>query len=234
MGSRIGPMNLRRGLSGVFYVAGPTQPESAPAITVAHPPATATGNGRRMTFEEAMAQQMLQMNQTAAGTNHLLPDAEPIPLPDLGEKYAGSEFHRSKTPYVYMGVQGQAAGQIVLPAIGAQATVVQFRCPRRSNGEIEFIANQYSGGGWVEGSGGMIWQLLIDSIPVQGFDSILGSMGTLASPGWLGKGAIQFSEDQLIQLIVKNISVPANQQPIEGMLRGHFYPIEEEGPDTWV
>ena len=70
-------------------------------------------------------------------------------------------------------------------------------------------------------------------VPVQGYDAILDSMGTNNSPGWLGKGAVQFSEGQLIQLQCRNVSVIVNQQVLTGMLRGTFFPLEQKGERAW-
>lgn len=238
MGQRTQPSDftkLRRGLSGMFYVSpsGPSAPGAMPRAEVVRAPAITGGAGRRMTYEEGAAQEMLQMNQTIAGTNHLTNSCE-LPL-GIAEAVGGiaPDERRSRLPYVFMGIQGQAPAQIVLPAIGSTQVVVSFTCPRRQNGEIEFIGNQFVGGGWTEGSGAMIWQLLIDGVPVQGFDAILGSMGTMANPGWLGKGAIQFSEGQAIQLQLRNVSVVVNQQVLLGMLRGTFFPLEQKGERAW-
>ena len=112
--------------------------------------------------------------------------------------------------------------------------VVGFTVPSRSNGTIEFIANQYVGGGWVEGSGGIIWQVLADAVPVQGYDAILGSLGATSNPGSLGRSPIRIFENQLIQLNLKNVSVAAAGQVLLGLFRGHFYSIEQEGQNTWL
>lgn len=227
---------MRRGLSGMFYVSapGPSGPGGMPHAEIVRAPAITGGAGRRMTYEEGAAQEMLQMNQTIAGTNHLTNSCElPLGIPEPVGGGTPADDRRSRLPYVFMGIQGQAPAQILLPAIGNTQVVVSFTCPRRQNGEIEFIANDFVGGGWNPGSGELIWQLLIDGVPVQGYDAILDSMGTNNSPGWLGKGAIQFSEGQLIQLQVRNVSVIVNQQVLTGMLRGTFFPLEQKGERAW-
>jgi hypothetical protein len=228
-------------MSGVFYVGAISSPGTEgpqtppPPRTIVRAPATVNGSGRRMSYEEGVAQQILQMNQTVAGTNHLGDFSEEMPPPpenDRNGRGTGDEG-RSRLPYTYMGIQGVAPAQILLPAIGAAQVVVSFTCPRRQNGEIEFVANQFVGGGWTEGTGAIIWQILIDGIPVQGYDAILGSLGTTASPGWLGKGAIQFSENQLVQLRVTNVSIAVAGQILLGLLRGHFEPVETKTPNAW-
>lgn len=225
-------------MSGVFYVGAVSSPQAErpqsppPPRTIVRAPATVNGSGRRMSYEEGVAQQILQMNQTVSGTNHIGDFSEETPGPAENGRGEG-DGRASRLPFTYMGIQGQAPAQILLPAIGAAQVVVSFTCPRRQNGEIEFVANQFVGGGWTEGTGSIIWQILIDGIPVQGYDSILGSLGTTASAGWLGKGAIQFSENQLVQLRVTNVSIAVAGQILLGLLRGHFEPIDTKTPNTW-
>ena len=232
---------LRRGMSGAFFVnpdeTGVRSQESEVRRKTSAPSAVSSTprTGRRMTYEEGLAQQILQLNQTVAGTNHLAASSGIIPGPPQMERTGKGETDGSgsRMPFTYMGIQGTAPAQILLPAIGAVQVVASFTCPRRYNGEIEFIANQYVGAGWTEGSGSVIWQVLIDGVPVQGYDSILGALGSTASPGWLGKGAIQFSENQLVQLRMTNVSIVPAGQILLGLLRGHFEPIDTKRRNAW-
>ena len=186
-----------------------------------------------MTYEEGLAQQILQLNQTVSGSNQLIEGREPVEHQGNGDGKVEGDGERSRIPFTYMGIQGTAPAQILLPAIGAAQVVASFTCPRRQNGEIEFVANQFVGSGWTEGTGTIIWQILIDGVPVQGYDAILGSLGSTASPGWLGKGAIQFSENQLVQLRVTNVSIVVAGQVLLGLLRGHFEPIDTKRSSAW-
>ena len=193
-----------------------------------------------MTAEEAMAQELLRRHRTVNG--NLLAESAGIDLSRVitstgrirVEKEPSIDMPLSGHPYTFMGVQGVAPAQVLLPAIGASVIVVGFTVPSRSNGTIEFIANQYVGGGWVEGSGGIIWQVLADAVPVQGYDAILGSLGATSNPGSLGRSPIRIFENQLIQLNLKNVSVAAAGQVLLGLFRGHFYSIEQEGQNTWL
>src|SRR5579862_232102 len=69
---------------------------------------------------------------------------------------------------------------VALPAIAAQANVIQFQVPLGQNGVIQKIANNFVGGGWVEGSGAVVWQILVDGAPPPGsanYDNIVDSLG---------------------------------------------------------
>ena len=124
--------------------------------------------------------------------------------------------------------------QVNLPAIGATAIVVSFVVPRRKNGALEFVGNQFIGGGWVEGTGGLVWQVTADGVPIQGYDSIIGSIGSLSSPGDLGRSPTRLFENQVIQLTARNVNILVAGQVLLGLLRGKFYPLEQEGANTWV
>lgn len=121
-----------------------------------------------------------------------------------------------------------AAG-VTIPAIGATATVVSFTVPRGRNGYIRRIANVFVGGGFVDFSGGLIWQILLDqtkNVVAPGFDNIVASLGAVSNPTMVD--GIHVMENNLVALIVKNISVVVSGQEIGGRLGGSFHPIPQE------
>jgi hypothetical protein len=126
-------------------------------------------------------------------------------------------------------------GGVTIPAIGAQATVVQFRVPSGQNGFIRRIANVFVGGGFTDFSGSIVWQIWIDSVaagnPVvaPNFNNIIASLGSVSNPSPID--GIHIKEGKLISLIVKNISVVISGQLIGGRLGGSFFPLNLEPPD---
>lgn len=126
------------------------------------------------------------------------------------------------------------AAYVALPAIGAQATVVSFPVPKGQNGFIRRLANVFVGGGFQEGQGQVIWQLLLDlatggGIVAPGFDNIVASLGAVSSPPLID--GIHITEGHTVALIVKNISIVVAGQFIGGRLGGAFHPIPLEPPD---
>lgn len=225
----------RRGLGGVFASGLTRSQQWARAIQPGEPPLRAPViefPARRMTYEEALGQMILAANQTVSGTNHLTSSASEVPAIAPNQHAKKEVDRRSRLPFTYMNIQGQAPAQITLPAAGSSQVVVSFTCPRRMNGEIEFVANQLVQGGWLEGTGELIWQILVDGLPEQGYDAILGSLGSTSAPGWLGTSAIQFTEQQSVQLRVTNVSLAAGGILL-GLLRGHFYPVEKGPLNEW-
>jgi hypothetical protein len=126
-----------------------------------------------------------------------------------------------------------AAG-IPIPAIGATATVVSFTVPNGRNGMIKRIANILVGGGFNDFSGGVIWQIVQDQNQtgppiVPNYDNITASLGTVNNPSNID--GIRIKENQLVALIVKNVSIVVAGQVIGGRLGGYFYPINLEPPN---
>ncbi len=196
--------------------------------------------GRNLSLEEANAYYMLRRSATADGNalaNWPAASANPVGASLLGggivqvQKIPTIDKPPSGQPYNYM-----TNTAIVVPAIGLSQVVVQFTVPPRRNGTIEAIANQIVGGNFVEWQGDIYWQLQADGQPIQGFNKIGGTLGTTDSPAYLGHSPIAIYAGQLIQLVLFNVSLIANQVPVGGLLRGHFYPIEQEPPGgaSWL
>ncbi len=123
---------------------------------------------------------------------------------------------------------------VVLPAIGAEVVVISFRVPQGSNGIIDRVANQFVGGGWTEGTGDLLWRIQADSLPVRGYERMIASVGSTSNPADLQKSPIRIYENQLIELVARNVAIVVAAQPLLGLLGGYFYPIEQEGESYWL
>ena len=93
------------------------------------------------------------------------------------------------------------------------------------------MRNNFLGGGFVDGSGSIVWQLLIDGVPYPNFEAIIASLGNPANPSLIG--AVQLRERQRVQLVVKNVSVVTAGQLIGGRLSGYFYPLDLADTTQW-
>jgi hypothetical protein len=114
---------------------------------------------------------------------------------------------------------------VPLPAIGATAIIVSQLIEPGYNAIIRAYANNFVGGGWVEGSGSVLWQIVIDSAPAPGYDSIPASLGSPANPVYHPCG-IRVMEGQTVSLLVTNVSVVLAGQLSGGRLMGYYYPKE--------
>jgi hypothetical protein len=122
------------------------------------------------------------------------------------------------------------AATITLPAVsaGVFTDVLNFRVDPGKNGILKFIANQFVGGGFTDGSGSLIWRVLHDGKPVTGLENIIVSLGTNQLPSEIAP--VRILANRLVQLQVTNVSIVPSGQIIEGGLRGWLYPKDEEAP----
>lgn len=122
-------------------------------------------------------------------------------------------------------------GGIVIPAIGATATVISGIVPRGQNGFLRRFGNVFIGGGFTDFSGAVVWQILLDQVKnvvAPGFDNIIVGH-SVSNP--LNLDGIHIMENSTFALIVKNISVVVAGQLIGGHFSGAFHPIPQEPPN---
>ncbi len=124
---------------------------------------------------------------------------------------------------------------VALPAIAAQANVISYQIPPGYNGVIKKVANNFVGGGWSEGSGGVSWQILLDGSPPPGatnYDLILASLGSPANP--VAIAGFRIYENQVLTLVVKNVNIVVAGQLSGGRLIGYLYPREDENESIYL
>jgi hypothetical protein len=133
---------------------------------------------------------------------------------------------------------------VLLPAIGATATILSYVVPPGRNGVIGKLANNFVGGGWVEGTGDLIWRVLVDGTPPPGansYDSIPASLGSPANPvGQVLGSLFRIFENQVLSLVAFNNpagpsgGVVVSGQRVGGRFMGWNYPTDIEETDIWI
>jgi len=128
-----------------------------------------------------------------------------------------------------------------LPAIGSTVTIIQFTVPLGRNGVIKKLANNFVGGGWVEGSGDVLWRILVDGAPPPGatsYKAIVASLGSPANPVEIA--GFRVFENQTVTLVgLNNPAGPSGGvivagQRLGGRLVGYLYPRDLEPEDIWT
>lgn len=71
---------------------------------------------------------------------------------------------------------------IATPAVGVDTEVLQFVVPDGFDGIIRRLSNNYTGPNFVQGSGQLIWRLLVDRMVVKNYGQILIEMGSIHHP----------------------------------------------------
>ncbi len=230
---------LRGGLSG-HYIPDPGGAPSDPILyrpgsgaAIGPPPLnpdqalTIGPLGRNYTYEESIGRLLWKRRRTPDGGNHLDPGGAKQPI--YVKRAPWLDLTPGGEPYIQLNPQ-----EIVIGAIGSVTTVVTFQVPKRRNGNIEWIANQIIGGQGLEGTGLVKWQILLDGVPAKNFQNIPATIGTMSNPADLRESPLRIFENQTVTLVLVNINFMPNQQNLLGMFRGKFWPIEQEGPNTWV
>lgn len=151
-----------------------------------------------------------------------------------GEDFPVEPNYPSLPPHLYQPTTGlpfNPSTYVTIPGIGATAVILDFRVPNGMQGVINQMGNNFVGGGFVDGSGNLQWQLLVDSVPYPNFENIIASLGNPANPSLIG--AVQLRERQHVQLVVKNVAVVTAGQLIGGRLSGYYYPLELADTTQW-
>ncbi len=123
----------------------------------------------------------------------------------------------------------------LLPAVTGSVTILQFTVPVGRNGVINKVACNFVGGGWVEGSGDVVWRILVDGGTPPGatsYDSIVASLGSPANP--VGISGFRIFENQTLTLVAQNNAVVVAGQRVGARLMGHMYPRDIEEQDLWI
>lgn len=116
---------------------------------------------------------------------------------------------------------------LLLPAVSATVftPVLTFRVPNGSDGVINFISNNFLGGGFTNFSGDIIWQILADGRPIRNFSNIRAEKGTVTNGRAISP--IRIYSNQVIQYVVRHA---ANGVLTGGQVicscNGNYYPSQ--------
>jgi len=128
-----------------------------------------------------------------------------------------------------------------LPAINVEATILSFTVPIGRNGVINKVANNFVGGGWTEGTGDILWRILVDGAPppaANSYAAIPASLGSPANPTEIS--GFRIFENQVISVtIFNNPAGPSGGITPAGQLAGarlcgYLYPRELEDSNIWT
>lgn len=129
----------------------------------------------------------------------------------------------------------------VIGAVGATVTILDFKVPIGRNGIVNKVATNFVGGGWVAGTGDIIWRILVDNATPPGasdYHNIIDSLGSPAQP--VGISGFRIFENQRITVVAFNNPlgasggvIPAGQR-VGARLLGHLFPRDMEYHDLWV
>ena len=106
------------------------------------------------------------------------------------------------------------------PQPGIDVNVVLFTVPHGFDGVINFISNNTTDSAFVDGSGALIWKILINGRPIRNFGNILVQKGTIAQGRSISP--IRLFSGDVVSYTVQFVGVVTGQ--VVCSLSGYFYP----------
>jgi hypothetical protein len=116
------------------------------------------------------------------------------------------------------------AAAIALPAVAATGIVVSFQVPDGFDGVINQFSWNFTGGGFVQGSGDIIVQVTRNTAPVRNFENIQVEKGTIGIPRPISP--IRVYSGQTISIVVNHAANALLNGFVVGSLVGYFYPSQ--------
>lgn len=218
-----------------FEPQDPAFPPRAPAVINPHQPAASSIARSRWPYhrhaDQRTNQRQILMRPPA------VPDAPTDPvlaaISDLNDSIDNlrSSLRLIAAPWVVEPPDAEsfhlAAGIVIPAADGNFHTVVQIPVPAGRNGVLNRIANVFVGGGFTDYSGSIVWQIVRNpgsgvTAAERNYENIVASLGTASNPGKIA--GIRIFENDIIALVVKNVSIVVAGEFIGGLLGGWFYP----------
>lgn len=190
-------------------------------------------------LEIASAQQKLVTDTGSRGASSLLSKKGNLAYPhselqskNLKQGKYSFDSNPITPPWVTMpdgGFPFSSNGTINTPVIGSGWTDVigplgqyVMQVPNGNDGVIKTLVCFYNGGGFVSGSGALIWRILINGQAVRNYDNILVQLGVTPFPG--NTEGIRVKSGDTIQFQVENISQVGGGSQIFCFLGGWYYP----------
>lgn len=130
---------------------------------------------------------------------------------------------------------------VLVPALNAEATILSFQVPMGRNGVINKVACNFVGGGFIEGTGDVLWRILVDGATPPGansYEAVKASLGSPAQP--VGIAGFRIFENQVVKVTVFNNPLGINGgvvvagQLAGARLCGYLYPRELEDPNIFI
>jgi len=111
---------------------------------------------------------------------------------------------------------------ISLPAAAGDTVVLTMLVPAGYDGVINEMSCNFTGGGFTQGSGDIIWSLRVDGKPYPNFGIITNEKGTPLQGRKIGR--IRVYSGQRVQWLVNHVANLALNGNVICSLTGYFYP----------
>ncbi len=115
-------------------------------------------------------------------------------------------------------------GLVALPvAPSVDTTVLSLLVPDGYDGVIKGMSMNFAGGGFVQGSGTIVWRVLADGQAIRNYSNITTERGSPEQPRPVS-GGIRLYSGQLITIVVNHVSDNTLTGDVLATITGWFYP----------
>ncbi len=112
---------------------------------------------------------------------------------------------------------------VALPTIlGTTAVIVSYLCPDGRDGVINAYSWNFTGGGFVDGSGDIVVQILRNGVPIRNYENIVVQKGSIQIARPIAPLRV-YSKD-LIQMVVNHVANGLLAGDVVGSFVGYDYP----------
>lgn len=115
-------------------------------------------------------------------------------------------------------------GLVDLPVVGsADTTILSMIVPDGQDGIIKGYSLNFTGGGFVQGSGDIVWRVLIDGQAVRNFSNITTEKGSPEQVRPIS-GGIRIFSGQLVTAVVNHVADVTLSGKVSANFSGWYYP----------
>lgn len=143
---------------------------------------------------------------------------QPLQQATLTASYPWGDFPIGHIPF-------DTVGTVALPALAGDTDipfVPQVIVPNGFDGVITSYSLNFRGGGFVDGSGDIVWKLLRNGQPIRNFERIISERGSVTSQRSVNN--IRIYSGDTITAIVNHVANGVLNGSVIASLTGHFYP----------
>ena len=122
--------------------------------------------------------------------------------------FGSSRYREDQPPWLVMppnAVPFQKFNSIPLPAAnGNDVAVLQFAVPQGYDGVISSLVQQYTGTGFVDGSGDLKWRIRIGDRWAEDMGNMITQLGSLQSPYQIYRSGIRLRDRDAVSYVVNH------------------------------
>lgn len=115
---------------------------------------------------------------------------------------------------------------IATPFAGVETTVVGFTVPVGFDGTVKRISHNFTGGGFTQGSGDLVWRIRVNNQVVKNFGTLLTEFGSIQQPREIDGIVIRAGQTVTYSVVCSNAALIAGTY-IVCCFAGYYWPKDQ-------